>query len=667
VDSLLYQQLDDNYRPSIMESPSKQQQLSPSKMPLFPSSPERMNQQKLANSFSMPSDLSQKQSVVQSKIAFINSLSRSGSPAPSPQQQASALSSASAALQRAILGREEAESALVNANTLLSEAQSRERRISERLESLLEELQTTRERQAHERTLFEKEVRKARKEAFRAGSMLVKVQEELKLSRAESKTLKDEVRTERESKEKAKQESFERAYALAGMSEELQSLKDQLRAIDANNQQSVLESQVDDLEGSEGKQAVDYTDQATSTSPTPRRPKRSVDALELLQATNSAAEHYTHKEETPTKKIRLSRRVSNKENQDPEILEFQGDLITELKAEIKSEQRRREKAEDMVHFMKIECQFKRCSCRIAERQGHRYIHDKEWDNSVQEDENLHLLVEEEEQDHAIREETPVTDAQSPLVSPVTAMTPPTPQYQESTEIQKTARPQRESSVAFCEVTGTFVQVSPPHAHMHDRPSEEPLVLPNADYAVESDNDEDDTAVPHDAHTEQAAQFHPEEDIAHNPLYNLDAPIHETPVEQPLETYPTVNTQIAPAVEELRRPSERLPITPTEQFTVVREEAITKTVPIQFESAHPRKPSDIIPGTPLTREEALAQIRARRGRTKSTTQRSVSANEATARAGGTKVPPSRRIPGVKHSDTRSEPDRRDTAPAPSRRY
>ncbi|OKL56067.1 hypothetical protein UA08_08593 [Talaromyces atroroseus] len=650
-----------------MESPSFKQQLSPSKTPLFPTSPERINQQRLSNSLSMPSDLSQKQSAVQSKIAFINSLSRSGSPAPS-QQQAGATSSASAALQRAILGREEAESALSNANTLLAEAQTRERRISERLESLLEELQTTRERQAHERTLFEKEIRKARKEAFRAGSMLVKVQEELKLSRGEAKALKEELRTERESKEKAKQESFERAYALAGMSEELQSLKDQLRAIEANNQQSVLETQVDDLGGGENKKAVDYTDQATCTSPTPRRPKRSADAFELLQVTDSGADHYTQ-EETPTKKIRLSRRFSNKENQDPEMLEFQGDIIADLKAEIKSEQRHRERAEDMIHFLKMECQFKRCSCRIAESQGHKYVYDKDWENAMQ-DEHLHIS-EVEEQVHAVREETPVTsDAQSPLVSPVSAMTPPTPQYQEAHEVQKTGRPQRESSVAFCEVTGTFVQVSPPHAHMHDRPSEEPLVLPKADHGNEDDN-EDNIELAHETPLEQVAQLNPHTDVVDDHLYDLTTKRHEIPIEQAPRTYPptAINTQITTAVEELRRPSQILPITPTEQMTVLKDNSITKTVPIQFESAHPRKPSDIIPGTPLTREEALAQIRARRGRTRSTTQRSVSANEATARAGGLKIPPARRIPGVKHSDTRSEPDvgaRRDTAPD-SRRY
>lgn len=618
------------------------------------------------------------------------------------------MSSSSAALQRAILGREEAESALASANTMLSEAEARERRISERLESLLEELQTTRERQAHERAVFEKEVRKARKEAFRAGSMLVKAQEELKLSKGEIKNLRDEVRAERESKERAKQEAFERAYALAGVSEEVQSLKDQLRATESNNQQSILESQVDELEQSVNKPA--YTDQATCMTPTTRRPKRSVDALELLQVAQGA-EQDAHTEETPSKKMRLSRRVSNKENLQPENLEEQADLIADLQAEIRSEQRRREKAEDMVLFMKMECQFKRCSCRIAESLGQRYVHDKEWDGTLGED-DLHVEdhiekhteehieahieehIEEHIEDHGeeegepeqnARESTPATSAHSPLVSPVSAMTPPTPHYQESTDPEKAARPARQSSVAFDEETGTFVQVSSPHAYMHDRPSEGPLVLPNADDDEDNveDEEEDDAEIPHGSPAvrvmEMQMQMQNEEVMSHQPYESAveeqeepvtyeQAPETIRPTEHAAQMVTTINRNpILPP----HRSSERLPITPIDQITVIKEETITKTVPIQFESRHARNPMDIIPGTPLTREEALAQIRARRGRTQSGTQRSVSANEATARTGGASAKvggPARRIPGVKHSDTRSEADIKDRRSAPvGRRY
>ncbi|KAJ5945482.1 hypothetical protein N7516_005650 [Penicillium verrucosum] len=46
---------------------------------------------------------------------------------------------------------------------------------------------------------------------------------------------------EREAKDKAKQEAFERAYALAGLTEELEVLKEKFRALETDNRSSTLE------------------------------------------------------------------------------------------------------------------------------------------------------------------------------------------------------------------------------------------------------------------------------------------------------------------------------------------------------------------------------------------------------------------------------------------
>jgi hypothetical protein len=630
---------------------------SPTKTPLYPASPDRINQQRLVGSPSLPSDLHHKSSEVQARIAFLNGLSRSGSPAPNGQHSSSA--SATAALQRAILGREEAESALARADAELSEAQSRERRISERLESLLEELQTTRERQAHERTLFEKEVRKARKEAFRAGSTLVKIQEELKLSKSENRTLKDDIRAEREAKENAKQEAFERAYALAGITEELQSLKDQLRAVEAANRSS-LQLEVNPINENNEKPQIDYADQATCTTPVSRRPKRSADASELL----ITASQSIHEEETPTKKPRLSRRVSNKENEDPEELQRQTDIIENLKTEIKFAQRQREKADEMIHFMKMECQFKRCSCRIAESQGYDYVHDKEWHKRSQE---RSVSQPRGEQQIHVREETPARSAHSPFESPATAMTPPTPEYREP-DLAKDMQSTEDPEIAFCPTTGTFVSIPSPHAEMPDRPSEGPLVLPNAD-EIASPRFEN-PAVPTIEHDD----LHP--DTAHesyevNPAESeipLDEPVEYSPVDpiDPIQNDDGCVAETQPS-EQLPQP---LPITPTEQFTNMREESITRTIPLQTEPRRSQNLSAVIPGTPVTREEALAQIRARRGRARSIVKRSASTSEATVRAQGQGATKTKRIPGMAHSDTRSEPDvgdRRDYSAPVRRRY
>ncbi|KAJ5088587.1 hypothetical protein N7456_012203 [Penicillium angulare] len=361
-----------------MDSPTRPV-LSPSKV-LNQVSPDRMNQQNISASPSLPSDLfnlhhkpTKGVSEVQAKVAFLNSLSRG-----SPGAQAQAATN-HAALQRAILGREEAESALTTVQEELSEAQSRERRISERLESLLEELHGTKERQAHERTIFEKEIRKARKEAFRAGSTLVKLQEELKHAKSESKALKDEVSAERESKDKAKQEAFERAYALAGLTEELEVLKGKLRSMEASNHSNKLEVRAHEIRKEDfGRLSLAEGDLAFLT--TPRRPKRA--ATDSIRSFSQDGEIEEVAEATPPKRQRLSE-INTPVKDSPTTTitpasDTGDETVDDLRDELHFERRRRIEAEDMVHYMNIECQFEQCSCRIAEREGRRYIYDAEY-------------------------------------------------------------------------------------------------------------------------------------------------------------------------------------------------------------------------------------------------------------------------------------------------
>lgn len=111
--------------------------------PLFPVSPERVNRQALQQSPSLPSSLSdpflgghaRAPSDVQGKVAQFNNLSK---------ENAQRRRDNEAALQRAILGREEAEGEtrrLKEEHRLLrkeiEEGRGRERRVGERLEALM--------------------------------------------------------------------------------------------------------------------------------------------------------------------------------------------------------------------------------------------------------------------------------------------------------------------------------------------------------------------------------------------------------------------------------------------------------------------------------------------------------------------------------------------------
>jgi hypothetical protein len=57
--------------------------------------------------------------------------------------------------------------------------------------------------------------------------------------------------------------------------------------------------------------------------------------------------------------------------------------LKSLQEELALERRLRMKAQDQVDFMKMECQFECCSCRIAERTGNRYVHDDNFASEIQ--------------------------------------------------------------------------------------------------------------------------------------------------------------------------------------------------------------------------------------------------------------------------------------------
>ncbi|CAI7565278.1 unnamed protein product [Penicillium bialowiezense] len=445
-----------------MESPTRLPP-SPSKA-LHPVSPERMNQQTIPASPSLPADLltlhhknHRGVSEVQAKVAFLNGLSRGGSPGNA--------SSNSAAVLRANMGREEAESALATAQEELADAQDRERRISERLESLLEELHGAKERQGQERSIFEKEIRKARKEAFRAGSTMVKLQEELKNAKSEAKALKEEVASERESKDRAKQEAFERAYALAGLTEELELLKEKFRALETENHSSTLEVRAHQIRKEDfGRLSLAEGDLAFLN--TPRRPKRAAAG----SARSPAPERdEVHVEATPPKRPRLSEIEPATENEQPSsaanLTEEDAELLEELKEELVFERRRREAAEDMVHYMNIECQFERCSCRIAESHGRRYIYDAEYYNTFQKPE---IEAEEKARAHQASIQQIAVQQPSPESASTPEASPPPPPVHRS--------PIHRSPVHQAPIYEAPVQQSPMHpSPVHQSPVHESSV------------------------------------------------------------------------------------------------------------------------------------------------------------------------------------------------
>ncbi|KKZ67689.1 hypothetical protein EMCG_06627 [[Emmonsia] crescens] len=664
-----------NTSSSLMEPIPLKLQASPGPA-LHPVSPERINQQKMSGSPVHPSELfplqhkhTRTNSDVQTKVAFLNHLSKGNSPAQSHPS-----ATTTAALHRAILGREEAEASLQATLAVLSEANSRERRVSERLESLMEELHSLKERQAHERAVFEKEVRRARKEAFRAGSALVKVQEELKSSRGEIKSLREEVTSEREAKEKAKQEAFERAYALAGLTEEMEVLKERSRSLKTDNQSDILEARAEEMRGE---------------TPKPRPPlaERDVGActpaswrLKPDQRSSSSRKSGTDYQTASPRlgsplKMKVSRRNSCKENEDPKESSANDDLLEDLKEDLEWEKRLRLKAEDMVYFLKMECQFHRCSCRLTEMQGLRYIHDREWDemNREKEEKATHLIS----SDHATPQGTgPLNRRLSPA--------PQAPSASASNDAIHRETRLTEPAVAYCPDTGTFKAVSPCAAQnsLVTEPSvcQQTISLETSPLPADSQYNQAPASSSLSLTTDIEMKEPKPTDLqieSQVQAQNSIQPITQHPPPPELassfRSFPR-NLYIETAHFPMRRePADATTPTMTDSMTT----STTTTIPLHSDD-YSSSANCPIPGTPVTREEALAQIRARRGRAQ-TLKRSASANDAASRpcsrsrsrlanTNTTPIHGARRIPGLETASSRpaSRVAKRDFS-APMGRY
>lgn len=173
---------------------------------------------------------------------------------------------ADAALKRAVLGREEAEAEVRKyrddvhkykdeVRTLkkeVEEGRNRERKVGERLETVMvresmissptrreravtdernssqENYGRTKETHAHTQTLWEKEIRRMRKETFKSQSAIVDLQEQLNAARAAQKSAEASLEREKERSSAREQEAFQARYNQVGLQEQLDKIRSEL-------------------------------------------------------------------------------------------------------------------------------------------------------------------------------------------------------------------------------------------------------------------------------------------------------------------------------------------------------------------------------------------------------------------------------------------------------
>ncbi|OTA99533.1 hypothetical protein M426DRAFT_76323 [Hypoxylon sp. CI-4A] len=197
--------------------------------PLQEVSADRVNQQRDASLFSPTHTEHPRDSDVHDKIRQFNNMAYPGATNGATMSRQLERKTADAALKRAMLGREEAEGEMRRyrdeARALrrqVEESRGRERKVGERLEDVMEKYGQAKETLQHSKAIWEKEIRQARKEVFKVQSTTVKLQEELKAARNATKAIEESLAREKELGKAREQEAFQSRYQLAEIQEQLE-------------------------------------------------------------------------------------------------------------------------------------------------------------------------------------------------------------------------------------------------------------------------------------------------------------------------------------------------------------------------------------------------------------------------------------------------------------
>ncbi|KAI9675718.1 MAG: hypothetical protein M1817_001085 [Caeruleum heppii] len=247
---------------------------------------------------------------------------------------------AAAALRRAVVGREEAENDNRRMRELLEklreeveEGRNRERRVGERLESVMEDLHRTKSAESHSHTLYEKELRRARKETFKSSSALVKLQEELKSTRSSLRQMTTSLEQQRLKTERKGQEAFQAEFRMVGLQQDLDTMGQRIKLVE--EERDALKTNLKEEEvariAAEGRIALPVSREEDDEFASPKKTPR---VGVLVPAA-------------------------------PVMSDLEEEELEALRDELNWERRRTRAAEEQVEFLKLECRFGCCSCRLA--------------------------------------------------------------------------------------------------------------------------------------------------------------------------------------------------------------------------------------------------------------------------------------------------------------
>ncbi|KAH6606704.1 pap2 superfamily [Trichoderma cornu-damae] len=326
-------------------------------------------------------------STVHDKISQFNNLSMS------MQSRQLERKTADAALKRAMVGREEAEAEMRRLKEEgrvlrqdIEEGKERERRVGERLETVMENYGRAKETHAHTQALWEKEIRRARKENFKAQSTIVKLQEDIKATRAATKLVEESLQHEKERSRAREQESSKAQSAVVQLQEDMKAARAATKLVEESLQQEKERGRAQEQEAFEAKYQISSLQEQLD---------QALERIKLVEQERDAYKIAAKNEEvarlaaegriplpadesddefaSPPRKRRIGSTIRCK---DPRVslstMEVVSSAVSELEIEqlteqVQWERQRADRAQEMVEFMQAECQMNCCPCSKSKR------------------------------------------------------------------------------------------------------------------------------------------------------------------------------------------------------------------------------------------------------------------------------------------------------------
>jgi hypothetical protein len=326
--------------------------------PLNVLSPDRVNQQRTVghSSIILSSVRAElRDSSVHEKISQFNTLALHGKQLERK--------TADAALSRAMLGREEAEAEMRRyrdeakaLRMMVEEGRERERKVGERLEHVMvsgrlafqeetwatsntpsqEQYGRAKEMHAHTQSLWEKEIRRQRKEYYKAHSSGVKHAEELKTTKTNLTMAEELLAREKDRSRAREQEAFAARYQIVGVQEQLEQALERIK---------VLEQERDAFKTLAKNEEVARI-AAEGCLPLPPAEKDDDEFSE-----------FTSKPRVSLSTVDIVSSAASEEE------------LEELMRQAEWESRRADRAQDHVEFLLLECQLRCCSCAQSARRA----------------------------------------------------------------------------------------------------------------------------------------------------------------------------------------------------------------------------------------------------------------------------------------------------------